>query len=276
MEHKRRSGTAIVRDGATLHYTIHGNEESKQPKIVLVHSLGMSEVVWEPVVERLVARAAVLTYDCRGHGTSTKMPGPYQLEMFANDLEDLMKHVGWASAHVAGGSLGGSVSLQFAVSNPGQVQTLGLIDTTAWYGPEAPQRWDWRAKEAEEKGLPALVEFQETRWFSDRFRAEKPEMVARCSAIFLANDVPSHAAACRMLGAFDLRSRLSELRMPVAVVVGEEDYATPVEMARQLERGIAGATLQVIPGARHLTFVERPDVIAEALCRLMERAVAVA
>jgi 3-oxoadipate enol-lactonase len=232
----------------------------------------MNQVVWDAVVEGLVDRALLLTYDCRGHGASTRSPGPYQLEGFANDLADLLGHVGWESAHLAGGSLGGSVSLQFSILYPARVQTLGLIDTTAWYGPEAKERWEWRASEALQKGLPDLIEFQQTRWFTDRFREEHPERVAKCRDAFLANDVSCFAATCRMLGAFDLRSGLARLRMPVAILVGEEDYATPPDMARQLEAGIAGATLQIIPQARHLTFVERPEVIVEALTKLLARA----
>jgi 3-oxoadipate enol-lactonase len=42
-------------------------------------------------------------------------------------------------------------------------------------------------------------------------------------------------------------------------------------MARVLQSGIPGATLQVIPAARHLTFVERPDVVADALSELLDR-----
>jgi 3-oxoadipate enol-lactonase len=86
--------------------------------------------------------------------------------------------------------------------------------------------------------------------------------------LFLANDVNCFAATCQMLGAFDLRAGLGAMRMPTAVVVGEEDYATPPAMARELNHGIAGSTLQIIPKARHLTFVERPEVVADALAAL--------
>ena len=271
---KKSYGAAAVRDGAKLQYTVHGTEQAGQPRIALVHSLGMSGAVWDGVVEHLAPRALVLTYDCRGHGASTKSPAPYLLETFANDLADLLTHVGWSSAHVAGGSLGGSVALQFAALFPERTQTLGLIDTTAWYGPEGAKNWEARAQDAEQKGLQPLVPIQHTRWFSDHFRAEHPDLVAPCTSVFLANDVACFAATCRMLGSFDLRSMLGALRIPAAIMVGEEDSATPVAMSREMESGIAGATLQIISKARHLTFVERPDVIAQALTQLMQRVAA--
>ena len=269
MPHSKTSGTAALPDQASLHYTLHGAGRAGVPNLVLIHSLGMSGVVWDAVVERLVERANVLTYDCRGHGASTKSPGPYRLDGFARDLSALLDHVGWPSAHVAGGSLGGSVALQFAALFPERMKTLGLIDTTAWYGADAPEKWEWRAKEAEEKGLPALIDFQQTRWFSDAFREQHPDAVAVCRKVFLANETACFAATCRMLGAFDLRQTLQAIRVPTAIAVGEEDFATPPEMARQIESGIAGATLQVLPKARHLTFVEQPEVIAQMLAQLL-------
>jgi 3-oxoadipate enol-lactonase len=272
MAYEKQSGTATTRDGMKLFYTVYGSQAPGRPRIALAHSLGTNGEVWEPVAGRLLARATVLTYDCRGHGASSKSPGPYRLEMFADDLADLLDHLGWESAHVAGASMGGGVALQFALSYPARTRSLGLIDTTAWYGAEAPKQWDWRAQEAQEKGLASLIPFQQTRWFTDAFREQHPDPVARCCAVFLANDVPSYAATCRMLGGFDLRPRLGELRMPTAVMVGEQDYAAPPQMARVLQNGISGATLLEIPNARHLTFIETPDIISESLMKLMERA----
>jgi 3-oxoadipate enol-lactonase len=86
----------------------------------------------------------------------------------------------------------------------------------------------------------------------------------------LNNDVQAYGETCRMLGVCDLRAVLPRLTMPAAIVVGEEDYATPVDMARVLRRGIAGSTLTVVNGARHLTPLEVPDRIAAELRRLLE------
>jgi 3-oxoadipate enol-lactonase len=268
-----RQGAATTPDGIAIQYTIHGDDRPNVPRLVLVHSLGMNGSVWEWVIERLVPHTTVLTLDCRGHGTSTRAPGPYRLETFARDLADVLDHASWDRCYLAGGSMGGNVSLQFAILYPSRVSGLGLIDTTAWYGVDAHQRWEQRASEAEEKGLGPLIDFQESRWFTDGFRAARSAGVERCRSVFLANDPACFAATCRMLGSFDLRAGLRGLRMPTAVVVGEEDYATPPAMARELQGAIPGATLQVIPGARHLTFVERPDVVATALTELLSRVV---
>ena len=72
-----------------------------------------------------------------------------------------------------------------------------------------------------------------------------------------------------MLGACDVRDALSSFRFPVAILVGEEDYATPVAMAEELHGAIAGSTLKVIEGARHFTPLEVPQVIADELVTLL-------
>lgn len=269
MEQNSRSkrgeaSTARSRDGTRIAYALHEGSETCG-RIALVHSLAMDGRFWDPVVERLQQTAAVLVYDCRGHGASDKPAGSYTVELFADDLADLLDAVGWERMAVAGASMGGCTALAFAARYPERTMGLGLIDTTAWYGEDAPSAWAQRADKARKDGLEAMVGFQTERWFGEAFRNEHPEVVGRAVATFLANDPEAYAASCHMLGACDLRSALLDLRMPTRIVVGEEDYATPVEMARALNGAIVGSTLNILSGARHLTPLERPDVIADEL-----------
>ncbi len=259
--------TARMRDGTRISYTIDGDDAGT--RIALIHSLGMDRSFWREVTRRLAGRAAVLTYDCRGHGQSDKPPGPYRVEQFADDLAALLDHIGWRSAVVAGASMGGCITLAFAAAYPKRATALGLFDTTAWYN--APDKWEERATKALGVGLGAMIEFQTSRWFTDGFRVAHPDIVKRSVEIFLANDAGSYAETCRMLGACNLTAALPRLTMPAAIVVGEEDYATPVAMAETLHRGIAGSTLTVLKNARHLTVLEQPAAIAAALESLIEK-----
>jgi 3-oxoadipate enol-lactonase len=262
------SGT---RDGTRLAYALQGRGDGATG-IALVHSLAMDRHFWQPVAERLATSMPVLTFDCRGHGASDKPAGPYTVELLARDLADLLDHVGWRSAVVAGASMGGCIVLAFAAAYPARVAGLGLVDTTAWYGAQAPAQWAERGNRAATAGMSALVEFQTTRWFGDAFRAKHPAIVKECVDVFLRNDVPAYVETCRMLGAADLRAALPGMTMPTAIIVGEEDYATPVAMAQAMHRAINGSTLTVLAGARHLTPLEAPDRIAAELRTLAERA----
>lgn len=259
-----------TRDGTGLAYTLYGPPKSGR-RIALIHSLAMDRGFWRPVAERLARDASVLVYDCRGHGASDKPAGPYSVRQFADDLADLMTRIGWDSAVIGGASMGGTVALAFAIAYPARVKALGLIDTTSWYGAEAPQQWAERAERARTQGLGSMVEFQTTRWFGDAFRAKRADVVAESVATFLANDVAAYGACCTMLGAADLRAETKKLGMPATVIVGEEDYATPGAMSEALHRELAASSLIVLPRARHLTPLECPDEIAAALDALIGR-----
>ncbi|WP_315836841.1 alpha/beta hydrolase [Bradyrhizobium prioriisuperbiae] len=258
-------GFARTRDGVRIAYRRTAARPENGSRIVLVHSLALDASVWDEVIPQLAPAAEVLALDCRGHGRSDKPAGPYTVQMFADDLADVLDHVGWRDAVVAGCSMGGCVAQAFAAHYPARVRGLVLIDTTAWYGADAPVEWRKRAATAKADGLTGMAAFQTTRWFGDRFRSERPERVKAAMEVFTANDLDCYAATCAMLGDADLRPWLADFHFPVSVIVGEEDYATPVAAARSLQAAIPGATLQVLPSARHLTPIECPDVIAQAI-----------
>jgi 3-oxoadipate enol-lactonase len=258
-----------VRDGAQIAYEVRGRLKDASP-VVLIHSLAMDHTFWNAITPGLTDATAVLVYDCRGHGQSDKPNGPYRVEQFADDLADLLDHVGWRSAVVAGASMGGCVTLAFAAAYPARAAGLGLFDTTAWYN--APDKWEERAVTAETKGLAAMLEFQTTRWFTDAFRVARRDVLDAAVAVFLVNPARCYAETCRMLGACNVEAALPRLKMPTRIVVGDEDYATPVAMSETLHRGIAGSTLTVIKNARHLTPLECPDRIVAELRALLEMA----
>ncbi len=264
-----RQAEARAADGTRLHYKVWG-ENRPEKRLALIHSLAMDTDFWRPVAEQLQRDCEILAIDCRGHGASDKPAGPYRVELFAEDLAAVLDAEGWETARVAGASMGGCVALAFAAAYPQRVQGLGLIDTTAYYGPEAPAAWEDRAAKAIEGGMAALVDFQKTRWFSDAFRTANPARVDAAIQVFLANEVAAYAESCRMLGLCDQRAALAGFNFPTEIVVGEEDYATPVAMAEAMKAAIPGARLTVLEGVRHFTPLEVPDRVARILARLLE------
>src|SRR5881396_602781 len=80
--------------------------------------------------------------------------------------------------------MGGRVAQAFAAGYPSRATALALIDTTPWYGNDAPRVWRERGAAARSKGLAGLVDFQITRWFGDRFRNLHPELVSEITRVF--------------------------------------------------------------------------------------------
>lgn len=277
----RKNGTCTLADGSILAYTLHTVRLKPDtttapgtgaPRLVLIHSLALDRRVWDGVIQHLQTEADILTYDCRGHGRSDRRAGHFTAELFAKDLAELLDHIGWRNATIAGCSMGGCVALAFGGLYPARADALGLIDTTAWYGADAATQFKARADAARVKGMAALFDFQATRWFSDEFRAGHPDILQQALSVFAATDLDCYAATCALLGEVDVRAHLPAFRMPSAIVVGEEDSATPVKMARELHAAIPRSTLRVLPRARHLTPIEYPDAIASELRALLGRA----
>lgn len=241
---------------------MHG--EASDQVTVLLHSLALDRRVWGPATPLFAALGTVVLMDLRGHGQSPPSTG-FSIEDMADDVETTLDGLGLGPVALVGMSLGGCVAQAVALRHPKRVRGLGLVDTTAWYGPTAPGDWASRAAIAEEQGMAALSEFQLTRWFSDEFRESNPRACANLLDVFANSDVPSYLSTCHALGAFDARQGLSEVSVPTAVVVGELDSATPSAMAEDLQRRIPGSTLRVIPGSKHLTAHERADEVVEAL-----------
>lgn len=270
------SGSATAPDGASIAYTLHAARpregSAARPRIALIHSLALDRSFWNGVVPLLTPHADVLTYDCRGHGQSAKARMTYTAELFAGDLASLLDHMNWPRAVIAGCSMGGCVAQAFAGVYPDRAKALAVIDSTAWYGPSAPKDWRERAATAATKGLAALSAFQATRWVSDAFREAHPDVIAAHMDVFLANDVDCYRSTCEMLGDADLRHYQASMRMPLSVIVGEEDYAAPVAMSEQIQKAVPGATLSVLRNVRHLTPIECPAVIAEKIMELVARA----
>jgi 3-oxoadipate enol-lactonase len=271
MNEAARYQTFQTSDACAIAYSLRAAPNSEAPRLVLIHSLALDASIWDGVASKLSDQASILAYDCRGHGRSDRRAGSFTAELFARDLLELLDHVGWPAAAIAGCSMGGCVAQAFAGLYPARAAALALIDTTAWYGEDAPEAWRERAEAARSKGLAGMVDFQVTRWFSDAFRATHPELVRATAQVFLANDLDCYAASCELLGNADLRRYLASLDVPVTVIVGEEDYATPVEAARELHAAILGSTLTILRGARHLTPIECPDRIASELLALLQR-----
>jgi 3-oxoadipate enol-lactonase len=253
-----------VADGTKIRYLKWSNQNAAK-RAVLIHSLAMNAEFWEPTVTALGPDWEVIAVDCRGHGQSDKPAGPYSVALFASDVAAVMDDAGWQDAVVGGASMGGCVALAFAEHHASRTSGLYLIDTTSWYGETAIDDWEERGQKALTGGMESMIGFQKTRWFSDSFVAQNDDVVDAAIAVFVANKPDAYLETCRMLGRCNQSHALASIAVPCRIVVGEQDYATPVAMATAMQAAIAGATLTVIPDVRHFTPLEVPDQIAAVL-----------
>ncbi len=251
----------FVNGALSTNYQLSG----EGPPVALIHGVGSRLDNWADVVARLARRFRVLSYDLRGAGRSTRLPGPYSLELYSADLVALLDHVGFGRCHVAGHSLGGMIAQRFAIDHGDRVDRLALLSAVAGRTPEERQRVGARV-DLIRGGIPG-GHFQNSlnRWFTDEFIRSNPERIEAYAAANATNDPECYAAGYRVLAFEDLDQELSRISAPTLVATGEFDQGSNPRMSQLMHERIAGSTLRILPKLKHSLLVEAPAVIAGLL-----------
>ena len=113
---------------------------------------------------------------------------------------------------------------------------------------------------AKDKGLGAIADVAMRRLFAPEFQRQNPDLIADRKARFLAVDVQTFHGACEALSTLDLRPSLAVVTVPVLVMVGEQDEATPPPMSRELAAGLPNAKFVELKGCAHVPQLQAPDV----------------
>lgn len=244
-----------------LAHRLDGPEDA--PVLVLSSSLGTTHELWDGQVPELARAFRVLRYDHRGHGGSDVPPGPYTVAQLAADVLGLLDRLGLGRVSFCGLSLGGAVGMWLASRAPERIERLALCCTSARFG--TTELWTERARTVRAEGVEAVADATMGRWFTERFRDERPDVVARFRAMLCETAPEGYAACCEALGAWDFRQELGSIAAPTLVVAGADDPAAPPEQAELIAAGIPGARLVVLPDAAHLANVEQPQGFRAAL-----------
>ena len=233
------------------------NEGAGDP-VVLAHAIGCDHRMWDGVAALLAPRFRVVRVDLRGHGRTPALRRPYSLEGLAEDVLGVIDKLGIAKAHWVGLSMGAMIGMAFALEHPDRLARLVLANTTSSYGPEGRAMWEARARTVAEGGLAAIKDMVMERYFSEDFRAQHRETVAKVARWFLATPVEGYLGCCDAIKELDFTADLPRIHARTLVIAGDKDAGTPVSMAEVIATRIPGAQLAVIPGAAHLSAVEKP------------------
>lgn len=254
-------------NGIDIAYSIEG----EGPWITLSHSLACDSSMWDPQVAMLKERFKVLRFDTRGHGGSSAPEGDYTLDQLADDVHGLFQHLGITRTHWMGLSMGGMIGQAYALKHPGVFASMVLADTTSRRPPNAAQMWGERMQIARTKGMAALVEPTLARWFTDPFRASRPDVMREVGRAIGATPAAGYAGCCAAIARIDFTDRLKEIRCPALVIVGEQDHGTPVAASEAIRDNLPGAEMLVIPSAAHIANIEQSQIFNIAVRDFLTR-----
>ena len=242
-----------------------GQDPTRHPTVILIHGLGGTLNIWDPIVSVLEHRFSVLRYDLRGHGQSDVPAGDWSLEDFVIDLESIFNNESVPYAHLVGFSLGGLIVQQFALSYPERVGQLTILSAVAGRTNAERQNVQERIRNLEKGDLSTNIELALERWFSPEFRQDHPERVQKRIAELRATSPAGYFQAYRVFVLSDLAQHLSQIQCETLVMTGEHDPGSNVRMARLMHESIPNSQLEILPNLRHSVLVESPQLIAEKL-----------
>lgn len=246
-------------NGVELYYELHG---SGGDVLVINNGILMSTASWAATqLPALEPHFRVLLHDMRGQGQSQKWADgdpAYTWDAHADDLAALLDALGIESAHIAGISYGGELTLVFALRHPARCRSLVVADAVSHLDPQLEAIGDSWARIA---ALGDHELFYRATWywnFSERFFAEKYAFLLSRIDAAKALHLPSVEQLCRCFLTMDVTARLGEIRRPACVIVGEKDILKPVHYSETIASGIPGAALHILPGAGHASCWENP------------------
>jgi 3-oxoadipate enol-lactonase len=238
-----------------LHYV----ERGSGPALLLVPGIPAIVSDWGPLAERLSSSRRVIAYDNRGSGASTVTPAPYTCAQLAADAVALLDELGIERADVFGMSLGGMIAQELALGWPARVNRLVLGCTHCGLEHAArPEREAGRAFALETddwaERMRALAPFA----FADGVDGELLDRFVEKKSRDV-QDPEGYRGQIAAALAHDTYDRLPQIDCPTLILTGDGDRVIPGASSEVLHERIPGSRLEVIAGAGHLFFLERPE-----------------
>jgi len=258
-------------DDITISYFEYGSIQGLP--VVFIHGFPFNHNMWKPQLLELPKGIHAIAYDVRGHGSSSVGDGQYTLELFVDDLIALLDHLGIEKAILCGLSMGGYIAQRTAERHPNRIEGLVLCDTKSGTDTdeEKIKRTD-SIKTVKSAGVSAFTEnfVKAVLWPGTLER--RPEVVEFIKELIRTN---SALGICGTLLALasrtDTTDRLSSIKVPACIIVGEYDLRTPPLHAQEMHKAITGSELHILSNSGHISNLENSKDFNEIIAAFLKK-----
>jgi pimeloyl-ACP methyl ester carboxylesterase len=264
-----------VRDGKQLNVLIRG-EGNKA--MVFLHGLGENHNFFTFQINEFGKKYRIFSFDQRGHGLShkPKPPEKLSLQIWTDDVYDVLKSEGVNQAVLMGHSFGGTVSLNFAAQHSdvtkGVVTTGGLSELE----PDPWKQLEIFINDYERIGpealRPILGEYDPEYDFHPTFAnsPENKELTERMKKVYAEDDPYAFVQGSRAVNDFALTPNLGKIKCPVLLLAGDSDIWVPVSHSVKLSMGISHSFLKIFPRVCHNPHIEQPELTNELIADFLK------
>ena len=253
-------------DGVEIYYQVAGEGYP----LVLAHEFAGDITSWEPQVNYFSRRYQVITYCHRGYPPSEvpKDPAAYSQDLQVEDLARLLRHLGIEQAHIGGLSMGGTLTVGFAIAYPEMCRSL--VKASAGAGSDSSDRdqlvalWQSLSESMITEGMEKFADGYARGAERVQFLRKDPLGWAKFHAGLAAHSAQGSSLTFRGVQMkrktiYQLEEEMKNIRIPTLVMIGDEDGPC-VEPAIFMKRNIPGAGLAVFPQSGHTINLEEPDL----------------
>ena len=257
-----RMDLAFKGDTLSIDYLDRGKGEP----VVILQGWGTTATLYESLIRALEKHFRVIVPNFPGFGESTEPSFAYDTADYADFTAVFLRGLGVESASFIGHSHGGRVIIELASrpTYPIAVKKLVLIDSAGLIAKKTPAQ---RVRIRTYKCLKKLVLWKPVQKCF-------PNALSRLQKTFGSADYASSSALMRQsmvkLINTDYRERLPLISVPTLLVWGENDDATPLYMAKIMEKAIPDAGLVTVPNAGHFSFADNPVLTERVLASFFE------
>ncbi len=248
----------------------YGNKNNKS--ILFVHGFTFDSSMWDKQIEQLKEKYYCIAYDIRGLGLSRIDDGQYTMESFSEDLLSIVDELSLDKPVLCGLSMGGYISCRTIEREESKFSALILFDTRADADTnDAKLRRASGVKQINTQGLDKFIEGFLPNCFSDEFKTNfSSEYESIFNQALMCNPLGVKGCILAMQGRTNTTPYLKNIKIPTLVLCGEKDVLSPVDEMKAMAEKIPASKFVVVPGAGHMSPVEKPEFVNNQLLSFLE------
>ena len=234
---------------------------------VLLHGFPLDATMWEAQAQALGdAGYRVIAPDLPGFGRS-RSDAPFTMDSQADAVHALLDSIGALPCVLVALSMGGYIALAYAKKYPADLRGLVLVDTKA--EADTAEGKAGRQKMIDlvrKEGSKAVADQMMPKMLAKDAAAQRPQQAQALRRIMEACPPKTiENALAAMRDRPDRTGELATIKVPTLVIVGESDQITPPDVAETMAKKIPGAQLVKIRGAGHMSPMEQPEQVNQAI-----------